>query len=40
MNVRNITPIHNVSDIAASFTWFEKLGWTKNWDWGDPVDFG
>jgi len=40
MNVRNITPILNVSDIHASFAWFEKLGWTKNWEWGEPVDFG
>ncbi|MBT5901101.1 MAG: bleomycin resistance family protein [Opitutaceae bacterium] len=40
MNVRNITPILNVSDMDASFTWFKNLGWTANWEWGEPVDFG
>jgi catechol 2,3-dioxygenase-like lactoylglutathione lyase family enzyme len=30
----------NVSDIAASFAWFEKLGWRKCWDWGSPPTFG
>ncbi|MBI3405907.1 MAG: bleomycin resistance family protein, partial [Acidobacteria bacterium] len=24
----------------ASFAWFEKLGWKKNWEWGAPPDFG
>ena len=40
MNVQHITPILNVSDLAASFAWFEKLGWRKCWDWGDPPTFG
>lgn len=40
MHVEHITPILNVSDLAASFAWFESLGWTKKWDWGDPPDFG
>ena len=40
MNVSRITPILNVSNIAESFDWFEKLGWNKGWDWGDPPDFG
>lgn len=40
MNVRGITPILNVSNLAASFVWFEKLGWVKQWDWGDPPTFG
>src|SRR5215510_10968411 len=35
-----VTPILNVSDIAESFAWFEKLGWRKLWDWGDPPTFG
>jgi len=35
-----ITPILNVSDIRQSFDWFAKLGWTKGWEWGDPVTFG
>lgn len=40
MNVNNITPILNVSDIEASFSWFESIGWSKGWEWGDPVGFG
>lgn len=40
MNVQCITPILNVSDMAASFAWFEKWGWKKLWDWGKPPSFG
>jgi catechol 2,3-dioxygenase-like lactoylglutathione lyase family enzyme len=40
MIAHGITPILNVSDIQASFAWFEKLGWTKGWDWGEPPTFG
>jgi catechol 2,3-dioxygenase-like lactoylglutathione lyase family enzyme len=40
MNVSCITQILNVSDMAASFTWFERLGWKKLWDWGTPPTFG
>lgn len=40
MNVEHLTPILNVSNIAESFAWFEKLGWKKKWDWGDPPTFG
>ena len=40
MDVSCLTPILNVSDMAASFTWFEKLGWKKLWDWGTPPTFG
>ena len=40
MLARGITPILNVSDIQESFAWFEKLGWTKAWDWGTPPTFG
>lgn len=40
MIARGLTPILNVSDMAASFAWFEKLGWTKGWDWGTPPTFG
>lgn len=40
MKVERLTPILNVSDIQASFVWFEKLGWMKGWDWGDPPTFG
>ena len=40
MHAKAITPILNVSDIAASFAWFEKWGWRKCWDWGTPPTFG
>jgi len=34
-----ISPILNVSDMRESFAWFEKLGWEKLWEWGDPTGF-
>lgn len=40
MNAKHVTPILNVSDISASFAWFEKWGWRKCWDWGTPPTFG
>jgi hypothetical protein len=40
MKVEHVTPILNVSDIAATFAWFEKWGWKKLWDWGTPPTFG
>ena len=40
MIATGVTPILNVSDLAASFDWFAQLGWTKAWEWGDPPDFG
>ena len=40
MLVHRLTPILNVSNIEESFAWFEKLGWQKAWDWGDPPTFG
>jgi hypothetical protein len=40
MLAHRLTPILNVSNLAESFAWFEKLGWTKGWDWGDPPSFG
>jgi len=40
MKVERLIPILNVSNIEKSFAWFEKLGWKKDWDWGDPPDFG
>lgn len=40
MHAKTITPILNVSDIQKSFDWFEKLGWKKGWDWGNPSTFG
>lgn len=40
MQAKFVTPILNVSDIQQSFEWFAKLGWKKNWDWGEPPTFG
>src|SRR5436305_13718927 len=40
MKVKGLTPILNVSNIQQSLAWFEKLGWQKGWDWGDPPTFG
>ena len=40
MEAKGITPILNVSNIQATFAWFEKLGWQKAWDWGSPPTFG
>src|SRR6266545_1512224 len=40
MKIEGLTPILNVSNIVESFAWFEKLGWQKGWDWGDPPSFG
>ena len=40
MITQRVIPILNVSNIQESFAWFEKLGWKKGWDWGDPVGFG
>jgi uncharacterized glyoxalase superfamily protein PhnB len=35
MAVRGITPVLNVSSIAASFEWFESLGWNRGFAWND-----
>lgn len=40
MYATKLNPILNVSDIRESFAWFEKLGWLKGWDWGEPPTFG
>jgi hypothetical protein len=40
MKVDSINPVLNVSDISASFAWFEKWGWRKLWEWGTPPTFG
>lgn len=40
MYATRLNPILNVADIQESFAWFEKLGWQKGWDWGDPPTFG
>jgi catechol 2,3-dioxygenase-like lactoylglutathione lyase family enzyme len=40
MEAKATTPILNVSEMKASFAWFEKWGWKKLWDWGSPPSFG
>jgi hypothetical protein len=40
MRANRLNPILNVSDMRGSFAWFEKLGWQKGWEWGDPPSFG
>lgn len=40
MKVSSLTPILNVSDIQASFEWFESIGWQIGFQWGEPVGFG
>ena len=40
MSIECLTPILNVSDVVASFAWFEKWRWKKLWDWGTPPTFG
>jgi catechol 2,3-dioxygenase-like lactoylglutathione lyase family enzyme len=40
MDAKHLTPILNVSNFQQSIAWFEKLGWKKAWDWGDPPGFG
>lgn len=40
MDAKGLTPILNVSSLPESFAWFERLGWQKRWEWGDPPGFG
>jgi catechol 2,3-dioxygenase-like lactoylglutathione lyase family enzyme len=45
MSVEQVVPILNVSDVEASFTWFAKLGWSKQFQWdadtpSSPPSFG
>lgn len=40
MKVNYLTPILNVASFPENSAWFEKLGWKKAWDWGDPPTFG
>lgn len=40
MNVQDVTPILNVSSLGDSFAWFERRGWSKHWEHGDPPTFG
>jgi len=37
----DVTPILNVKDFAASIEYYiNKLGFEKQWDWGNPPTFG
>jgi predicted lactoylglutathione lyase len=36
----NLTPILNVSDVAASLEWFEVLGWERGFVWTDDGGMG
>ena len=40
MHAKAMNPILNVSSFQESVAWFEKLGWQKAWEWGDPPTFG
>jgi predicted enzyme related to lactoylglutathione lyase len=40
MRALGITPILNVSSLVDSFAWFARLGWRRDWDYGDPPTFG
>jgi catechol 2,3-dioxygenase-like lactoylglutathione lyase family enzyme len=45
MKVEQVVPILNVRDVRASFAWFAKLGWSKEFEWdaedpAAPPDFG
>ena len=40
MRAKAVNPILNVSSVVESIKWFEKLGWQKGFEWGDPPDFG
>lgn len=40
MDAKGLTPILNVSNMQQSFEWFQKIGWKKLWDWGEPPVFG
>ena len=40
MLTHKLVPILNVSDFVASVAWFEKLGWTRGFEWGEPASFG
>ena len=40
MNVQHLTPILSVRSLEESFVWFAALGWSKDWDYGEPPNFG
>ena len=38
LKLEGLTPILNVSDVAASRDWFVKLGWQRGFAWNDGGD--
>ena len=40
MIVHRLQPVLNVSNLADTFRWFEKFGWKKGFEWGQPPTFG
>ena len=42
MKVQKVVPILNVSDVDASISWFESLGWVRSfcWNQGGPIPHG
>ncbi len=40
MLTHKLVPILNVSDYEASVAWFERLGWRRGFEWGEPTSFG
>jgi catechol 2,3-dioxygenase-like lactoylglutathione lyase family enzyme len=40
MEAHGLNPVLNVSDLQATFTWFEQWGWRKLWDFHTPPTFG
>jgi catechol 2,3-dioxygenase-like lactoylglutathione lyase family enzyme len=45
VKIEQVVPILNVSNVEASFAWFAKLGWSKQFEWdaddpAAPPDFG
>jgi catechol 2,3-dioxygenase-like lactoylglutathione lyase family enzyme len=39
MQAKSFNPILNVSNMAESLAWFDKLGWKESWHWGEPPGF-
>ena len=33
MPIETVTPVLNISSMAESFVWFEKLGWVRSFTW-------
>jgi len=40
VKLNNLTPVLNVSNVAASLDWFEALGWERGFVWTDEGGMG